>query len=104
LRRVPSAASFSRACASSGFGDTRRRTVKPDSHGARSDTLQVAYPILSVVAMGIDIGKNSFHVVGLAPSQNRIRRARVKMRGIVIIRAYAQSQGILMTLPICARL
>jgi len=54
--------------------------------------------------MGIDIGKNSFHVVGLAPSQNRIRRARVKMRGIVIIRAYAQSQGILMTLPICARL
>jgi hypothetical protein len=27
---------------------------------------RVAYPILSVVTMGIDIGKNSFHVVGLA--------------------------------------
>jgi len=76
------------------FADcTRWCTVEPDSHGARSDALQVAYPILSVVTMGIDIGKNSVHVVVLAHRKsNQTCQSRL-MRGIVIIRPYAQSQG-----------
>jgi hypothetical protein len=55
---------------------------------------KVAYPILSAVTMGIDIGKNSFHVVGLARESNQTCPESITvMRCIAIIRPYAQSQG-----------